>query len=702
MAQLAEYNRKRNLRITPEPAVRGRRQGGKQTRLLIKARDELAQSAADYEVTAARPESVLSGTPSTHGGGTPRPLGPASPPEFIAPQLATLVAEPPVGAQFVHEIKFDGYRALARVDHGGIRHSERSAGVTIWTRSRNDWTRKFGTIAAALAKLEIDSAYFDGEIVALTETGQSNFQALQNSFETGSATSLYYFIFDLLFLNGHDLRAQPLLQRKALLQEMLANNPHELLRFSSHWSGDGKKFLQQCCRQHLEGMICKDGRQPYSAGRSSDWLKIKCTKRQEFIIVGYTAPKGHRQHLGALLLGVQEPEGHLRYVGRVGTGFSGESLAQLKTQLSLRTTTKSAIRNPPSGRGITWVKPELVCEIEFGHFTKDKLLRQAVFQGLRVDKKPQEVSLELPSARSLRAANSAPTEPLASGNEVTLTHPDKILFPPDGPTKKELADYYARVEGRMWPHVERRPLALLRCPNGPDKGCFFHKHVDERRVEPGLAALALQEKGGIQQYRYLVAPIGLRSLVQLAALELHVWGSSSEDPEHPDQLVFDLDPSPEVGWDQVVVAAGAVRKLLARLKLKSFPKLTGGKGVHIHVPIARRYDWEQIKNFCQTVARQLAEDHPALFTVSTLKVKRTGKIFIDYLRNQRGALYVVPFSPRARPDAPIAAPISWKALPQHLPANLYTVRTIDKYLQTYKRDPWPSYFKLSQPIALLE
>ncbi len=725
--------------------VRGRSQGGKPTWLLIKSHDELAQSTADYDVTKERPESVISGalldidqvsavsstkgskktttraakvakatktTKVTKTSTRKSAAKTASPrahtlPEFIAPQLATLMATPPTGEQFIHEIKFDGYRALGRIDHG-----KGGTGVTVTTRNGNNWTEKFRSIAAALERLDVNSAYLDGEIVALGPNGQSDFQALQNSFDKSPNTPLYYFIFDLLFLNGHDLRDQPLLNRKALLQELLEKDPQDQLRYSSHWSGDAEKFLQQCCRQKLEGMVCKDGGQPYRSGRNADWLKVKCKQRQEFVIVGYTAPKGGRQHFGALLLGVQNEAG-LHYVGRVGTGFSVASLGKLKKVLAALVTKQPPVENPPRERGNTWVRPQLVCEVEFGEFTKDQILRHAVFHGLREDKKAKEVKLEKPAVEPTpRKEKKAPLSKAAVPKrtksapaktaQVTLTHPDKVLFPPDGPNKQEVADYYEKIARRMLPYVERRPLALLRFPQGAGKAGFFQKHVALDRVETGLAAIALAEKHHTQQYRYLVTAQGLRSMVQLSALELHVWGSRIDDPEHADELVFDLDPAPDVNWQAVISGAQEVRKLLAHLKLKSFLKLTGGKGVHLHVPIAPRYSWEQVKSFCQAVAKQLEQSQPQRFTASLLKAKRTGKIFLDYLRNQRGALYVAPFSVRGRAGAPVAVPISWTALTTKLRPDSYTVRSVDKYLKDYPRDPWAGYFKLAQRIPLLE
>lgn len=665
--------------------------------LLIKSRDETAQPESKYDVTAERPESVLSGATleDVHEKKTSpkrRTLRRAAPrqrargagafPQFVAPELATLVEKPPQEEHYLHEIKFDGYRALAHIDKRAS-----SSGVAIYTRNANDWTHKFRPIAEALSNFAVDSAYLDGEIVVLGDKGQSDFQALQNSLDQSVDAPLYYFVFDLLMRDGEDLRQRPLDERKALLKELLDANPHERIRYSNHWTGNAQQFLKNACEQRLEGIVSKDRRSTYVSGRTFDWLKSKCTHRQEFVIVGYSAPRGSRRHLGALLLGTHEKAGALRYVGRVGTGFTQQSLQELETALSRLRTSVPPVVNPVRSRDVTWVKPRLICEVQFGHFTTEGMLRQAVFYGLREDKQPAEVQIEMPKAQE---------------ELVTLTHPNKVLFPPDGPTKQELSDYYERISRRIWRHVQSRPLSLLRCPEGIRKTCFFQKHIEKDRIEPGLAVVSLKEKSTSRPYRYLVSPLGLRSLVQLGALELHTWGASVDDPEHPDQLVFDLDPAPDVAWKEVVAAARLVRDILRRLKLKSYPKLSGNKGVHVHVPIARHYDWKQIESFCHAVAKQLEAEHPQRFTANMSKAKRTGKIFVDYLRNQRGATAVAPFSPRAKSGAAVAVPIPWSALTSRTRPDAYTVRSIDKYLKAYPRDPWPGYFTAAQKIPLLE
>lgn len=726
--------------------VRTRASGSKPQWLLIKHGDEAARPEEEYDIERERPESVITGVEIEQVAGltdkkgrlkaalvpkkAARKVQKSAPqkaaakpvkavaeedaaegehaaegedplPDFVSPQLALLTSEPPADSSYVHEIKFDGYRILSRLEY-----RENTPLVNLLTRNGNDWTDTFPSLAEAVASLNVETALLDGEIVVEDEQGRSNFQRLQNALSGESSETLHYYVFDLLHLNGHDLRDQPLLVRKQLLATLLDYNPHPLLRYSEHWTGDAHKLLKELCKKGMEGIVCKDGSMPYESTRSGSWLKVKCTNRQEFVIVGYTNPRGTRQHLGALLLAAHDADGQLRYVGRVGTGMGQKMLHQLKEKLDALKTDKPPVALPERARDITWVRPRLVAEIEFSHFTDDMILRHAAFQGLRADKPAEQVMLEVPRDP---AAGTLPTRvkkqaqrDAADLQGVTLTHPDKILFTPNGPTKQELADYYAQVAPRMWPYIEGHPLVLLRCPNGQDKQCFFQKHIVNNSDEPGIAGIEITEKSDSQQYRYLKSPLGLQTLVQLGALELHVWGSRIADLEHPVELVFDLDPDPSVSWKRVIEGTELVRALLQKLGLRSFLKLSGGKGVHLHVPIAPRYGWEDAKSFCHAVARQLAEEHPELFTAELMKKERVGKIFVDYLRNGRGATYIAPFSARARAGAPIAVPISWTELKPSVRPDAYSVRTLGKYLKDHPRDPWAGYLKLAQRIKLLD
>ena len=670
--------------------------------------------------TPARRKATAATEPEADVGAA-LPTGTSALPAFVAPQLATLMAEPPQDARFVFENKFDGYRALARIDR-------RSAvpDVRIYTRSGNDWTDKFAGIAEALACLDVDAAYLDGEIVARDADGRSSFQLLQNSLSGASDRPLEYCVFDLLHLNGHDLRALPLLSRKELLEELLSGCPHPRLLYSVHEHGRVQAALAAACRAGEEGLVCKDGERPYVSGRSADWIKVKCQKRQEFVIVGYTPPAGSRQHLGALLLGAHDEAG-LRYVGRVGTGFGRQTLQALKEALEPLRTEAPPVYNPERARDIRWVRPGLVAEVSYAQLTDDKILRHPVFCGLRADKPAHEVVLEQP--RELPAAAGADPEPgtdaraeaetrprprkksaskaasaarqsAAAADDVTLTNPDKILFPPGGPTKAELAAYYEEIAPRMAPYAFGRPLTLVRCPEGHKKACFFQKHA--AGDEPGIGTVAVHETKDDQPYRVLQTAAGLRSLVQLGALELHVWGATATDLEHPIELVFDLDPAPGITWAALTRAAEDVRALLGQLGLESFVKLSGKKGIHVHTPIAPRYPFPQAKDFCRAVARQLTDAHPDRFTATVSKSERTGKIFIDYLRNGRGATFVAPYSSRAGDDAPVAVPVTWETLAACGRSNAYTVRTIGAYLKKYRKDPWAGMVGMAQRIALLE
>ncbi|MFO0577318.1 MAG: DNA ligase D [Polyangia bacterium] len=684
-----------------------------------------SQAAANRRRTSARadaPDAAADAGPAPVAARTAPGTDPL--PEFVAPQLALLVSSPPTDPNYLCEIKFDGYRALARLD----RRTD-TPDVRIYTRSGNDWTDRFSLIAEALATLEVDSAYLDGEIVILGEDGRTDFQALQNAMDGQSGAGsdkLVYCVFDLLYLNGYDLRGLPLLSRKELLAELLRDHPHTRLRYSEHFT-DPESFFKDACKKRLEGMVCKDGRKPYASARNSDWLKVKCTNRQEFILVGYTEPRASREYLGSLLLGAHDQSGRLRYVGRVGTGMNLSTLRDLKQSLSRLHTEAPPVYNPERGSGISWVEPRLVAEVEYGALTNEHMLRHAAFRGLRADKPASQVVLEVPDAllkdsdgtarkrwssgrrKSATAVEPTPPAPRRAAREadeprsqVVLSHPDKILYPPDGPTKQELSDYYEQVQDRMWPHVQNRPLALLRCPEGHQKQCFFQKHLHRAEPEPGINTVLLTEKNTERQYRYIESPLGLRSLVQLGVLEVHLWGSRTEDPDRPVELVFDLDPAPDVEWKRVVQATLAVRELLERLKLKNFLKLSGGKGVHLHVPIAPRYPFDQAKAFCRAVARQLEQDQPDLFTAALSKSERTGRIFLDYLRNGRGATFIAPFSARARSGAAIAVPVAWEDFSVRLRPDAYTVRTVKKYLKDYPKDPWAGYTKLQQPLTLLD
>jgi bifunctional non-homologous end joining protein LigD len=663
--------------------------------LLFKSRDEAAR--AQDTVLDDEPNSALTGRSLrqiAHAVGEdeeapdrPRKRKPKKAtkrgdsklPSAPRPELATLVDSAPVGDDWVHEIKLDGYRILARIEHGK---------VTLLTRNGKDWTARMPTLRRALETLKTHTAFLDGELVVLDVKGVSHFQTLQNSLKDGSDASLVYYAFDLLHLDGDDVAKKPLLERKSLLRKLL-NQAKETLggtvRLSEHVVGNGPVFFKKACKLGLEGMIAKRASSLYRAGRGRDWLKIKCGKDQEFVIVGYTEPGGSRSHFGALLLATKKDDDQLVYAGKVGTGFSEASLQELHRKLRPMKINEPALAQPPRGaevRGVTWVKPALVAEIAFNETTHEGLLRHPTFKGLRDDKPAREVKLETPAAKAY-----------------PITHPDKVLYPEQGITKQELLDYYGLVAQRMLPHVVNRPLTLVRCPNGFGKPCFFQKHPGANTT-PGLRYVTIREKEGKSPYYVLDDERGLFGLVQLGALEIHTWGSHADDFEHPDILVFDLDPDPSVEYAAVIAGALAVREVFERAKLESFVKTTGGKGLHVCVPIVAEVDWQEIKAFSGHLARAMAERSPELYVATQSKARRKGKIFIDYLRNARGATFVAPYSTRALENAPLAVPLEWDELSPKLPPHHFNLRNVKQRLERLRRDPFEALAQTKQRLHL--
>lgn len=664
----------------------GGSKGGKDAKknwLLMKGRDEFAREgdgAADA---------------------TPAPKIAAIKPKMLEPELATLVSEAPEGEEWLHELKFDGYRLVAVLEHGGVR---------LVTRNGNDWTDRMPVLAEALARVKRD-AVIDGEVVVLDEHGVSNFQRLQNSLNLGAEAELVYYAFDLLFLDGSDRRGLPLVERKRLLAEVWKSLPRDLrgtLRLSEHVVGQGGAFFENACALGVEGIVSKRAESRYAAGRGHDWLKVKCLKRQEFVIVGFTEPAGSRSHFGALLLAVQGEHG-LVYAGRVGTGFTEATLGELSRALApLASKRQPELEHAPRGaqaRGVHWVEPKLVGEVAFTGFTEEGLLRHPTFQGLRDDKAPEEVHAERPEAapapkkasKAKRAAKSpsAPKSGPRRAPEYPLTHPEKVLYSEQGITKRELFEYYALVAERMLPHVGGRPLVLVRCPNGYEKPCFFQKHPG-KGVPDGVGEVLLAEKGGRAPYSVIDDARGLFGLVQLGALEIHTWGSHADDPEHPDLVVFDLDPDPSVEFARVCEAAHELRKVFSAAELECFVKTTGGKGLHVCLPIAPELEWQQVSDFSRRIAEALVQHAPDRYVATMSKAQRRGKIFVDYLRNARGATFVAPYSTRARSGATIALPVAWDELGPELDPSRFTLRNVRARLEA--PDPFARMATLKQSL----
>jgi len=630
--------------------------------------------------------------PKTLPGARAGPL-----PEFVEPQLATLVEDVPPGEAWIHEIKFDGYRLLCGINGDSVR---------MLTRHGKDWTERFEALGEAAHELPVRQALIDGEAVVVDEQGISSFQSLQEALSEGRGDEIIYFAFDLLYLNGSDLRDVPLVRRKEALASIVAGQS-ERIRYSDHIEGDGKEFFQRSCKMGLEGILSKPPDGVYESGRSRRWLKVKCQRtRQEFVIGGFTDPEGARSGFGALLLGVYDKSGQLVYVGKVGTGFSGKLLEDIHRRLRrLERKTSPFANYPGSPRGVHWVEPQLVAEVAFRNWTRDNVLRQAAFIGLREDKPASEVVREEPQAMPKTAApKTAPAKRAASAPDapdgiagVRLTNPDRVLYPEQGLTKRDLALFYRDIAEWVLPHVIGRPLTLVRCPEGHRKQCFYQKHADDS-TPAALKRIQIKEETGSGTYVYIDGLAGLITLVQMGTLEIHPWGSRVEDVEHPDRITIDLDPSAEVPWPQVVETTRWLHARFSKLGLESFLKTTGGKGLHVVVPLAPVHTWDQVKAFSKDIAEEVVHISPTHYTTNPLKSARKGKILVDYLRNSRGATAVAAYSTRARPGAPVSTPVAWSELSTRLRPDAFTVQNLARRLSKLKKDPWEGYLKARQRI----
>jgi bifunctional non-homologous end joining protein LigD len=612
--------------------------------------------------------------------------------DFIHPQLSTLVDEVPAGDEWLHEIKFDGYRTLCRIQSGRVK---------FFTREGKDWTHRFGKLGAAAAGLPVDQAWLDGEIVVVEKDGATNFQSLQEALGSNQTDRLTYFLFDLLHIDGYDLTRAPLLARKNILAKVLQDAAGPV-RFSDHIVGRGEALYHRACRLGLEGVISKQKESPYRSGRSREWVKTKCHASQEFVIGGFTDPAGSRMGLGALLLGVRNDRGDLVCAGRVGTGFTQHSLLQLRSRLDRLATNSPPFSNPPRGSArerLHWVKPELAAEVEFTGWTRDGLLRHPSFKGLREDKPAAKITREsaLPtSSDHAGGADGRGANMKVAG--ITLTHPDRVLYPEQNITKRDLALFYEEIAAWVLPHLAGRPLSLVRCPQGYQKECFYQKHVGEN-LPAWVRRVSIKERDTVGKYVVIDSLPGLISLVQMGVLEIHTWGSRADRVEQPDRLTFDLDPDAGLPWQRVIDAARALRKRLGALGLNAFVKTTGGKGLHLVVPITRKYEWDEIKEFCKGVAEQMAREAPERYLATMSKAKRKGKIFIDYLRNGRGATAVAAYSTRARSGAPVSTPVSWEEVSAGIRPDHFNVRNLRRRLSRLNKDPWKKYESARRPIT---
>lgn len=572
-------------------------------------------------------------------------------PAFRPPQLATLVDSVPAGNGWLHEMKYDGYRALVAIGKGGPR---------VYTRSGLDWTDKFASIAEAAASLPASSALIDGEVVAF-KGGKPDFSTLQDALSNGSG-DLAFFAFDLIEQDGEDLTGLPQIERKERLRTLLDGADPRLL-FSEHVLGAGEKLFEAMCREGHEGVISKRADAPYRGTRSKSWLKTKCTRRQEFVIIGWLPSSASGRGLKSLLLGVHE-DGALRYAGKVGTGFNASNSAALMDKLA-RIARRTSPADVPkvAARGARWVSPKLVAEVAFAEFTAEHVVRHASFIALRDDKPAEEIVTE----------TAAPPPP-APQSDVKISSRDRVIFPDSKITKGQLADYYAAVAPILLPWLANRPISLVRCPQGRAKQCFFQKH-DAGSFGAHVHHVDIREKdGSTEPYLWIDDADGVLACVQMGTIEFHGWGSRVEDVEKPDRLVFDLDPDEGLDFAKVKKAAEDLKEHLADLGLTSFPMLTGGKGVHVIVPLTPQAEWPATKSFAERFARALAQAEPERFTANLKKAERKGRIFIDYLRNQRGSTAVMPYVARARPGAPVSVPLSWSELRDADNAQLFSVR----------------------------
>jgi len=702
--------------------------------LLIKERDAEAKPASDFSVVDALPDSVLAASVSRRAGkkkaaaakavlpkapaksarqtkarGTPREAGTAiapgalvgakraAVPLTLSPQLATLVDRAPEEDDWIYEIKYDGYRILARIDKADVR---------LFTRNGHDWTAKLRGLAAALKGLKLSPGWLDGEIVVLGNNGTPDFGALQNAFNDARTEQIQYFVFDLPFYAGFDLREVGLSERRALLASLLRESSSEQIKFSEDFKAKGSDVLHNACRLGLEGVIGKRRDSAYVSRRSANWIKLKCTQRQEFVVVGYTEPQGTRTGIGALLLGTHDQAGKLRYAGRVGTGFDTNTLTGLKKQLSRLAVDKTPLFEKPRDAQGNWVKPKLVAEVSFAEWTNDGKVRHAVFHGLRTDKPAtvitRESAADAPDTAA-RARDDTPApdkrkaaDPAEIGG-VRITHPDRIIDPSTGLTKLDLVNYYAQVAKRILPHLVRRPVSLLRAPAGIQHQLFVQKHGDTLKI-PGLKEL---DPAFDPEHPPLLEIDSLKALIgaaQMNVVEFHTWNATTRSIEKPDRMTFDLDPAEGLAWPLMLEAAQLVRTFLDELGLQSFLKTSGGKGLHVVVPLTPRDTWETVKEFSKQVVQHIATVVPARFVSKSGPRNRLGKVFIDYLRNGRGASTVAAFSARARPGMGVSMPCSWKELPSLTGGAQWTIVNAHERLEA-GADPWAGYAKTRQTLT---
>lgn len=702
--------------------VRTHMPGKQEQWFLIKHQDSAAKPESDYDVVKAEPDSVLSDrtivAKKSKAAEKPKPIKKparkaaqkeqsaqltgahkAKLPEQLKPELATLVEKAPEG-QWSYEIKFDGYRIMARIDHGEVK---------LFTRNGHDWTHKLPKQAEALASLQLESAWLDGEMVVADENGVPDFQALQNAFDSGKSANIVYYLFDLPYLNGVDLREVPVEERRVALATVLRAGKDPLLRFSDAFAEEPEALLNSACQMQMEGLIGKRLGSPYVSRRSSDWIKLKCKHRQEFVVVGFTDPKGSRNAFGALLLGLHDHDsGELRYAGKVGTGFNETTLKHIHEQLKPLQTKKPSVANPPTGfdaKGVHWLKPTLLAEIAFAEMTKEGSVRHAVFHGLREDKPPKGITEERPNVvkkstaekpvKSKKAA-SAPSQLGLGDGKVRITHPERVIDASSGTTKMQLAEYYASVAEWILPELKDRPVALVRAPDGNAGELFFQKNA-ERLAIPGITVLDKELTG--QPIMIINSAEALIGAVQMSTVELHTWNATSDKLDKPDRFVLDLDPDPALPWKSMVEATQLTLSVLDELGLKAFLKTSGGKGIHIVVPLTRKLGWDEVKDFSHAIVSHMAKLLPERFSAVSGPKNRVGRIFIDYLRNGLGATTICAYAARTREGLPVSVPIFPEEVAELKGGNQWNIHNVHERLAEVGDKPWAELKKTRQTIT---
>jgi bifunctional non-homologous end joining protein LigD len=678
--------------------------------LMFKKRDAWARPRAEYDVVSALPDSVIAkplglveereprsdaAAAEAAPAATPIDLSKAEAaelPKSLSPQLATASRGTPGAGHWLYEVKFDGYRLMSRIDAKGK--------ARLITRGGHDWTAKLEPLRDAVEALGLKSSWLDGEIVVLDEAGNPHFNALQNAFDRAKTEAIVYFLFDLPFLDGHDLRKLPLASRRALLAKALEGHASERLRLSSEFTGDAASLLEAACKMKLEGLIAKRADAPYESKRTDTWLKLKCGERQEFVIGGFTDRAGSDVEVGSLLLGVHD-DGKLRYVGNVGTGWNGRTAQELKTRLTKLEIDKSPFEagdlkpgrwSRRSAGGERWVEPRLVAEVSFAEWTPDGNVRHAKFEGLREDKPATAVTREASTAAAKKAATSS-----AASSKIKISNPDRVIDPSTGLKKIDLVRYYESVAEWLLPHLRGRPVSFVRGPQGITGQLFFQKHPETR--VPGVTELDPKlwpEHAALMQIDSAEA---LVSAAQMNVIEFHTWNATSKKIGQPDRMVFDLDPGEGTAWPKVKEAALLTRTLLDELGLASFLKTSGGKGLHVVVPLTPKDDWDTVKDFSQAVVQHLAQTIPDRFVAKSGPANRVGKLFVDYIRNTHGATTAAAFSARARPGLGVSMPIEWDGLSDLKSGAQWTIANAREHLSFQSDDPWAAYWTTKQTIA---